>query len=226
MVAQRILDKSDGPGGANGYGLVAHPLDRSIILAVDNASYRTDPGVYEFDDWTHVAAVIGENAFEIYINGEKQDASFVRGGPQFPPNIEANLRIGTWNHSDDREWNGFLDDIRIYNRTLNPQEIVQLLIEANSGLISHWKFDEDRWDGLSDEVVDSSGLGNHGVAINSAQTIEAGQIDRAGEFTGLEASIDLGSIEAGDPLQLTSGGTISAWFKQQEGGDGSAAYFG
>ena len=60
----------------------------------------------------------------------------------------------------------------------------------------------------------------------TAQTTEDGKIDRAGDFDGIDDSVDLGSIEAGDPLQLVSGGTLSAWFWQEEGGDGSPAYFG
>ena len=69
-------------------------------------------------------------------------------------------------------------------------------------------------------MVDNSGLENHGTAENNVQTVEDGKVDRAGEFDGRDDSIDLGSIEEGDPLQLASGGTITAWFKQLEGDGG------
>ena len=123
-------------GGANGYGLVAHPLDRSIILAVDNSSYRTDPGAYEFDDWTHVAAVVGENAFEIYVNGEKKDGTFTRGAVQLPPDVQTNLRIGSWNDTDGRKWNGLLDDIRIYNQPLPLDQITGIFNQVQATQIS------------------------------------------------------------------------------------------
>ena len=73
---QRIVDKSDGITGANGYSLIAHSDDQSIILVVDGSVFRTDSAVYKFDEWTHVAAVIKNNVYEIYVNGNLEPATF------------------------------------------------------------------------------------------------------------------------------------------------------
>ena len=104
---QRIVDKSDGITGANGYSLIAHSDDQSIILAVNGTVFRTDPDAYVFDRWTHVAAVIKNDVYEIYVNGNLESGTVLRGIAQLPPNGETSMRIGTWNHSTRREFNGF-----------------------------------------------------------------------------------------------------------------------
>ncbi len=44
----------------------------------------------------------------------------------------------------DRYWNGRIDDLRVYNRALDPNEIVNVRagVEGLSGKIFHWRFDE------------------------------------------------------------------------------------
>ena len=141
---QRIVDKSDGITGANGYSLIAHSDDQSIILAVDGTVFRTGSAVYKFDEWTHVAAVIKNGIYEIYVNGNPETATFLRGMAQFPPNLETNMHIGTWNHTTGREFKGFLDDIRIYNTALEMSQISDIVTAAdpNSNLIAHYAFSE------------------------------------------------------------------------------------
>ncbi len=52
-------------------------------------------------------------------------------------------------------------------------------LKAGSVLILH--MDEGAWDGTANEVVDSSGLGNHGRSLG-ANTTEGGKFGRAGLF--------------------------------------------
>ena len=216
---QRIVDKSNSNGGANGYSLLADPVERSLIILVDRSQYRTDPDVFELNEWTHVAAVIGADDFAIYVNGKKQNGAFVAGAAQLPPDVETEMRLGSWNHAGGREFNGLLDDIRMINRGLDPLEIEDIVVESSAGMVGHWKLDEAEWEGIADEVVDSSILEHHGMAENNARPTTAGKIDGAGEFDGVDDAINLGVVETGSSLQFTSGGTITAWFYQREGGD-------
>lgn len=39
-----------------------------------------------------------------------------------------------------------------------------------ASLVSHWQFDEYAWTGTASEIVDASGNGNHGTAVNSLST--------------------------------------------------------
>lgn len=70
--------------------------------------------------------------------------------------------------------------------------------------------DEASWNGTSDEVVDSSGNGNHGTASGDATTA-VGLLDNAGTFDGTGDYI---SIADADALDLTGNFTLSLWVKQ------------
>ena len=133
---QRIFDKSTRGFGAKGYALLADPLKKTISIFVWRSHYQSEVGVYAFNEWMHVAAVIKESDFEIYVNGTKVNGAFVRGSAKHPANVKANMRIGSRNHKTGREFNGFLDDLRIYNRTLSEAEIKGILDEASAGSVA------------------------------------------------------------------------------------------
>ena len=133
---QRIFDKSTRGFGAKGYALLADPLKKTISIFVWGSHYQSEVGVYAFNEWAHVAAVIKESDFEIYVNGTKVNGAFVRGSAELPVNVKANMRIGSRNHKTGREFNGFLDDLRIYNRTLSEAEIKGIFDEASAGNVA------------------------------------------------------------------------------------------
>ena len=223
---QRILDKSDGIAGTNGYSLIAHTDDRSIVLTVNGSVFRTSPGVYEFEEWTHVVGVIQVDIYEIYVDGNLEPASFWRGNVQLPPNHETSMRIGTWNHSTGREFNGFLDDIRVYNGALQASKIADIATATNpdSNLITHYTFDEGSGCLAADSAggLDSKeGQLEPDCPTNSPDWhVAAGISGSALEFDGDDDFVDLGLIESGHPLQLTLGGTLMAWFRQRDGDGG------
>ena len=105
---QRIVDKSNGPIGANGYSLIADPVNRALYVLVDGKSYRSEFSVFEFDKWTHVAAVIDADDFIIYVNGVKQAGKFFRGSAELPPDVETEMRLGSWDHAVGRAFKGFI----------------------------------------------------------------------------------------------------------------------
>ena len=73
----------------------------------------------------------------------------------------------------------------VYSETKNGQSIalgatpVDSLL--SSGLVALWRMEETVWDGTADEVVDSSGNGNHGTAA-AAVTAAGGKLGRGGDF--------------------------------------------
>ena len=223
---QRILDKSTDHNGINGYALVADPEERSIRIFVDETSYKTTNEVFEFNRWTHVAVVITASNIEIFIDGAKIDGTFQQGKAKLPPDVATTMRIGTWNHARKREFNGFIDDLRIYNRALNPEDIRVIKEEANptSTLIAHYKFDEGRGcttQNTSDSTITKEGslqpncssVSGDGPTWSPADVPTGSSL----EFDGDNDYLDLGLIESGHPLQLASGGTLTTWFKPREG---------
>ena len=223
---QRVIDKSDGGGGANGYALFLNPVDQSIWLSVDKGNYKTGGGVYEFGAWTHVAAIISSTGFEIYVNGVKKPGKFRNGSVKLPPDVETAMRIGSWNHAASREFHGLLDDLRIYNRRLNADEIRGIVDERNpdAALVAYYKLDEGGGCTIADAVnsaesrtgrlqPECTATGSDGPTWAAADSESGNTL----HFDGKGDYVDLGNIEIGHPLQMASGGTLAAWFKQRRG---------
>ncbi|MDD4996282.1 MAG: hypothetical protein PHW15_02315 [Patescibacteria group bacterium] len=76
-------------------------------------------------------------------------------------------------------------------------------------LIAHWKMNESSWSGATDEVNDSSGNGNHGVASTGTTTTGNGKFDYAGVFDGNDY-LTIGHHEQFD-LGEDDKMTIEAW---------------
>lgn len=110
-----------------------------LVLQVNNSS---DGGAvttsnFPLGSWVHVAAVFNGNGtgnsgrIQLYINGRVQDLTF--GSYTVPSATSAAtgtvFRIGGYLDSITStayQWNGQLDDLRIYSRVLTPEEIWQL----------------------------------------------------------------------------------------------------
>ena len=223
---QRIFDKSTRGFGAKGYALVADPRTRAVSIFVWGSHYRSEVGVYKLYEWTHVAAVITESEFEIYVNGAKVNGAFVRGSAKLPSNVMATMRIGSRSHSSGREFNGFLDDLRIYGKGLTTSEIQRIYDEAppNSALIAHYPFNEgngcttaDSASGVSPKEgtlkPNCSSTGSDGPSWSNG----VGNVGSALEFDGGDDYVDLGRIAIDHPLQLNTGGTLMGWFNQRPG---------
>ncbi len=218
---QRIIDKSYGPSGADGYTISANPSEGKLILCVDKNCYFSDAGAYALNEWTHFAAVIdpgtqsGSVSYRLYINGVPISANLGNNARfVLPPNKKVPISIGSWNHAENREFNGFLDDIRIYNTVLTPNEIEELHTKGRSlpkGMIAHYPMDTDASNQLGTE--------NNGVVEGGATFVPGGVFDGHLQLDGNDDVIRLGDVASDSPLQLTDGGTIVAWFRQLPGDD-------
>lgn len=90
-------------------------------------------------------------------------------------------------------------------------------IDLLCGLVGYWHFQEPAWDGTVNEVVDSSGNGNHGTAAGGATTVAGGKIGRGGVFVpGTSDAITVSDAQA---LRMINGGTIAAWIKPESAGE-------
>jgi hypothetical protein len=82
----------------------------------------------------------------------------------------------------ESHFNGFIDDVRIYNRTLNEEEIQALYTEGQTvdlenGLVGYWPFNGN--------ASDLSGSGNNGIICNATLTTDRfGQPNSAFQFVG------------------------------------------
>ncbi len=126
------------------------------------------------NQWQHVTLVKGDTAIQTYVNGILSQSTPYAAGPI---NYNGNfLRLGNWG-GGGRNWNGQMDEVRIWNVALTQTQIrdrmchkISELDTASSDLIAYYNFDED--DGNT--VVDGSNSTNHGTLVNNPARVKSG----------------------------------------------------
>lgn len=135
--------------GVDGYprtGLVKRPQSdhqgKFVAIAGNGQRqtvvYSDPPGRPVADQWVHLAGVFdaATDTVKLYMNGELQDTKPLPPNLNFDLTINAgakdvNLRIGAnTSPTTPRRHDGYLDDVRIYNRALSDDEIA--LIAGNT----------------------------------------------------------------------------------------------
>lgn len=94
---------------------------------------------------------------------------------------------------------GMIDEVRIYNKALNPEELKK---PTREGLVAHWSFD----DGEGEIAKDSSGNGNHGK-VHGAKWVE-GKTGRALQLDGVNDYVEIPDSRSLHPQNAI---TVEAW---------------
>ncbi len=110
------------------------------------------------------------------------------------------------------DWVGKLDEVRLYNRILSPDEVAQLYrlsvpTGTDTSLKGYWSFNGKDVSGTT--AYDRSGAGNTGTLTNSP-TITEGKLGQALNFDGADDYVTAGSASVIDNIQTL---TVSAWIK-------------
>ncbi|MDE0634577.1 MAG: LamG domain-containing protein [Candidatus Poribacteria bacterium] len=133
-----------GPGGAQWQGILAkgnNPRSYSFYtetgkgclhLSVGGAGSACDGKVVE-NEWQHVAAQVDGNTHRYWINGENVGEY---GGKNAPPGQgdTANVFIGK-THEGSREFLGLIDEVRIWNRALTEDEVIDQMEKGHLDLL-------------------------------------------------------------------------------------------
>jgi hypothetical protein len=134
----------------------------------------------------------------LYVNGVDDGGTYSGSGGPIAYTTSVS-RIG----SDGADYfSGSIDDVRFYNRALNPTE-VELL--AN-GPVSNWRFDE----GSGMSALDSGTAGITGILTNGP-AFTAGWFGSALNFNGTNGFVALNNPSATGKLKTPLPITISAW---------------
>jgi len=155
----RIVDKI----GTEAYSLLFYTDDSEIKL------YANIGGVYpivplnihiQANQWEYIAVTYESSNHTVkgYQNGILKRADDTSVSGQIGINT-ANLYIG---HRNIYPFNGLIDEVRIYNRALSAEEVLQHyrgIFVNETGLVGCWHMNE----GSGDVVGDSSGEGNNGT---------------------------------------------------------------
>jgi hypothetical protein len=121
----RIMQKSSG-GGDNQYRLLKEWGDNMVFHVPGLSSDRLEfVGLPPAGEWTHLAATYDGRSMKVYYNGAVAGEQASTGEMTVS---EGTLTIGTKHETAPAgdEYNGMLDDVRIYNRALSASEIIAL----------------------------------------------------------------------------------------------------
>jgi hypothetical protein len=128
-----------GPGSADAYmgiagKMTANPYDGFALVRHSSNAFRLWVGnldgdnltgissdvTYSDTDWHHVVGVISDGTSSLYVDGVKQTEE----APVRLADTGDFAYIGKqYSNTDERYWNGDIDDVRIYYRALSAQEI-------------------------------------------------------------------------------------------------------
>ncbi len=177
----QVYGKRDG-GTTDGAGWDFSIYDNKLRVDIrDGTNYvvKNPVGATAIDEnWHHIAVVYDRvnGIAKVYLDwqqdGSDVDISSVTGSV----NCIYDLRMGVRTTVDDGFFNGFIDNVRIYNRVLDSTEITWDYRHPSTpydttGLVLKLDFNEF----TGDTAFDSSGQGNNGVIYGAKWTIESPQ---------------------------------------------------
>lgn len=153
------------------------------------------PGV-----WHHIAAVYDETAKSVtlYLDGVLDGASDFETDGQPTTNAQ-DVFIGRRHYTSlPNFFIGKIDEVRIWDRALTPEEI---LSSAQAGLRALWHFDNN--------LADSSGYGN--IGTNHGATFADGPFANFNDGAAFDGTDQFISVEHSPTLDMTSAYTVEGW---------------
>jgi hypothetical protein len=187
---------------ASSYTLGRHnegASDRKIAYYVKGT--RIAGGYLDYGKWELITATYNVEKQEAILY---QQGKVVASGIAAPPlgNNSANFTIG------DIAFDGKIDEVRLYNRTLSPQEVEKLFLYAPSPIV-RIKMDE-----LSGGTAyDTSGNANHGSI--TAALWGAGKLGGALSFDGSSSYVNISQNSGLPAYKIKSSFTLAMWVKAE-----------
>ena len=180
--------------------------------------------------WHHVAGVYDGRKLYLYVDGHLDGTAFASG--KIPGNDYA-VAIGQNTERPDRDWNGWIDDVRLYSCALTEQQIrtvaageeptvataapITLLQRRDESidrqLMAWWKFDEAEGELARDSVGDHDGI----LRGDPTWQPDGGRVGGALEFDGVDDYVET------DWVSDLPNWTVAAWIKSPAAPTGPTA---
>lgn len=183
----------------------------------------TAAGTITSHKWQHITVVKNGGNVLFYVNGVFIPRVDGVSSVNAPVSTSRDVYIG----GTGQALEGFMDEVKIYPYARTADEIKKDYLSdkssigksesqtLNDGLVAHYKMDEASWSGVANEVIDSSGAGNHGQAAGAggiSGTTSTAKYGRAGEFDGVDDYVNCGTGSSLARSQDDSF-TISSWIR-------------
>jgi hypothetical protein len=188
-------------------------LHRGVVQGDSNwrGSVNYSVSVEDIENkWNHIVAIFDRPAMKLYLNGEEVNSSTYDYDIYYH---ELSTYIGATNWAlSSQEFSGSIDEVRIYNRALNEEEIRTLyesygpalqVADTQKNLAGYWKFDGN--------AKDATPYGNDGALVGPPDPAEdrKGQAGHAYNFNGTSDYVNVGN----NKFQYQDNFTVSAYFK-------------
>ena len=207
--------------------------DSTIVFKDNNTNgIVSSAQTFQVGVWYHIAGVFRGNNndtvtltnAQLYLNGVSIGNSVSGAWAPVGAGLIGIMQDMCCGSGFDR---GTLDDVRIYNRALSPDEIKRLYnmggtVKLNSstvsnnslskGLVGWWTFDGKDISGV--QAYDRSGNGNRGI-LTSGPTRTIGKVGQALKFYGVNDNIQVTNSSNQVIPSGNAAFTISHWFKAE-----------
>lgn len=116
--------------------------------------------VYLDDAWHHFVITWGNGVSKLYIDGEYKGTALEFRSPK---TTDGTLALGGgYNNAHQYDWNGLIDDFRVYDNCLSDADANRLYLNTRNELIVHLTFDKDLRNIGSSNIK----FTNHGSTFN------------------------------------------------------------
>ncbi|MDD9952892.1 MAG: LamG domain-containing protein [Candidatus Woesearchaeota archaeon] len=158
-------------GSQDGYLFQLQSAEFQFWPNVDEATIHSSAISYTANSWLHVAVSYdyGTGAYAFYLNSSQVGS----GTAARTANDPTVIRVGSYRASSPRYFNGTIDEVIIFNRTLSATEITTLYNHNNQYFNGTDIERNDIWN-CSITPVDSTGL--DGATVYSNQTVVSGSL--------------------------------------------------
>ena len=198
------------------------------------------PNVITLNRWQHVVVIQSATTLTHYVNGVQVYSGAAIAAPLTSSN---NFVIGGRTTDQARNFDGMMDDVRVYNRDL-PEKEVQALYKVgqvaavvsptintnsgavgiNNGLVGHFTFDGKNMTNAT--ATDVSGNGNNGalIGMTTASSKTIGKLGQALTFSS--SSLSYVSVPQNGRYNITTTAfTVSFWVKNDTPSSGVSTTF-
>lgn len=195
----------------------------------------TFPYIFSEGQYYHIVIINNNltNKVTMYVNGGTFiDESTPNSTGTYNNSAGNNVNIGSWwGNSYLWGFNGLMDEVYVFNRTLNSTEINDLytsnLVSNTTGLVSRWAFNETSGTTAYDYVGSNNGTltgySTRSPTYNASCTAFPGS-GGCYEFDGVNDYIELNSLN--NLSSYTNGWTLYAWVKYNDNAYTHGAIFG
>lgn len=186
---------------------------RQYSTSSQNVSSTTMTTTLADSSWHHVAMSVDQTTYQVtfYVDGALVSSHSI-GTEGYTHSNGALQKLGNSFLAGSTDWQGSLDEMRLYNRALSPDE-VQALYSFAPGPVAHWNFDE----GSGSTAYDSSGNTNNITLTNGVQW-DTGKFGDAVKLDGTDDYITSSAITG------LSTATVEMWVNFDPAGVAGTEY--